>query len=1059
MARQGGACIKEAELLFYHGFDNYMTHAYPEDELRPLTCGPLTRQQKAGDSSFLDVLGNYSLTLVDSLSTLAILSSLEENEEDHGQKAWKYFQKGVRDIVSLYGDGSGGPNGVGTRSKGFNIDSKVQVFETIIRGVGGLLSAHLFAVGDLPIRGYKPDPHEAAYAKQWIKTGSEGQRGIQWENQFIYDGQLLRLAVDLAHRVLPAFYTPTALPYPRVNLRHGVPFYVNSPFNGKLRRHLTQQQKARFAEEETAETCAAGAGSLVLEFTVLSRLTGDGRFEEMAKRAFWAVWSRRSVIDLVGSGIDAESGQWLNPFTGVGAGIDSFFEYAFKSHVLLSRGSPPPLDSSDDFAAYDSYFPPLRGEQHSPESFLQVYNTAISAIKRHLYRGASYQYPHYVQGDISTGATRAFWMDSLSAYFPGLLTLAGDVEAGAEAHILNTAIWNRFSGIPERWNIATGDAEKGMAFWGGRPEFVESTYYLYRATGDPWYQHVGEMVLRDIKRRCWARCGWAGLLDVRTGELGDRMESFVLGETAKYLYLLYTPDHPLNHLDGPFVFSTEAHPLVIPDDNNAHAKATSTAQSDSDSAEVLKSVRTLNTCPAATPRPFGLSSVPSRPDYYHAASLVRLDHMPSRAGIDAPLVEYAIDHPSITYHDLVSPSNYTFYPWTLPPHLVSHNATCAPMSLRPTLDLSFPPLTGAFISSTTMERVQGGILAKSLSGLRLGMIQDVPLNFPGLKEAPLGYRIQVINNIPLGKDEKVYVSREATSLLNPSDPNFLRVADAEIADLVIDLSPSWVDPSLYPDFAVVTRNLDMIDKEVVIPDTFEDSLDQGSVKVAFSSLINQVASLLRDETDMIDADDSRDSVVRISIPAMTAAGKGAAPLPNVEDATIRPTYAKSMSKPLAVDPLSWSSIYVTDQLCDHRLPSSVPRDYQVLVIKRGGCSFSEKVKNIPASHPSPSSLKLVVVVSYTDGNEVSHDQSDQPTAYSTFVPPDSSSDENVLVRPLLDKVQTVIGGIPRPRPVSVVLVGGGDSTYAYFQHAIGIGIRRRYEVHSQGVPIINLFLS
>ncbi|KAI5296491.1 alpha mannosidase-like protein, partial [Ascosphaera atra] len=472
-----------------------MKHAFPEDELRPLSCSPLTRKQKAGDSSFTDVLGNYSLTLVDSLSTLAILSSLEENADDYEKRAWKDFQRGVRDIVSLYGDGSDGPRGHGTRAKGFNIDSKVQVFETVIRGVGGLLSTHLFAVGDLPIRGYKPPKDEAAYARAWHKPAQtdEHARGILWDDGFVYDGQLLRLAVDLAYRVLPAFYTPTGLPYPRVNLRHGVPFYVNSPFNSKLRRQLSKAQKERKAAAETAETCTAGAGSLVLEFGALSRLTGDGRFEEMAKRAFWAVWSRRTDIDLVAGGIHAESGKWLSPFTGIGAGIDSFFEYSFKSHVLLSRGQQPPADPTSPFAAYDTYFTPLVDEQRSPTSFLAVYNKAVSAIKHHLYRGSSYQYPHYIQGDVLTGATRAFWMDSLSAYFPGLLALSGDVEAGAEAHLLNAAIWTRFSGFPERWNVATGDAEYGMAFWGGRPEFAESNYYLYRATEDPWYLYVGEM--------------------------------------------------------------------------------------------------------------------------------------------------------------------------------------------------------------------------------------------------------------------------------------------------------------------------------------------------------------------------------------------------------------------------------------------------------------------------------------------------------------------------------------------------------------------------------------
>ena len=58
----------------------------------------------------------------------------------------------------------------------------------------------------------------------------------------------------------------------------------------------------------------------------------------------------------------------------------------------------------------------------------------------------------------------------------------------------------------------------------------------------------------------------------------DRMESFVLSETLKYLYLLFDegtrpvfdtyPDNPLHHLDSNFVFTTEGHPIHLP--NNLH---------------------------------------------------------------------------------------------------------------------------------------------------------------------------------------------------------------------------------------------------------------------------------------------------------------------------------------------------------------------------------------------------------------------------------------------------------------------------------------------------------
>lgn len=122
--------------MFYHGFENYMKYAFPEDELRPISCRPLTRdKENPAHVELNDVLGNYSLTLVDSLSTLAILAS-RETESRNGRKAWGYFQEGVQNLVELYGDGSDGPSGRGSRGKGFETDSKVQVFETVIRGLG-----------------------------------------------------------------------------------------------------------------------------------------------------------------------------------------------------------------------------------------------------------------------------------------------------------------------------------------------------------------------------------------------------------------------------------------------------------------------------------------------------------------------------------------------------------------------------------------------------------------------------------------------------------------------------------------------------------------------------------------------------------------------------------------------------------------------------------------------------------------------------------------------------------------------------------------------------------
>src|ERR1700761_5367489 len=98
--------------LFYHGYDNYMKHAFPEDELRPLTCAPLTRdRENPAHIELNDVLGNYSLTLIDSLSTLAILASSPPKRS--ADKALRNFQDGVSLLVDHYGDGTDGPGGEG----------------------------------------------------------------------------------------------------------------------------------------------------------------------------------------------------------------------------------------------------------------------------------------------------------------------------------------------------------------------------------------------------------------------------------------------------------------------------------------------------------------------------------------------------------------------------------------------------------------------------------------------------------------------------------------------------------------------------------------------------------------------------------------------------------------------------------------------------------------------------------------------------------------------------------------------------------------------------------
>lgn len=76
---------------------------------------------------------------------------------------------------------------------------------------------------------------------------------------------------------------------------------------------------------------------MLLEFITLSRLTGSPIFEQVARKAFFQVWNSRSPISLIGNTLDVRTGQWIHGVSSIGAGIDSFFEYAAKAYVLTGE--------------------------------------------------------------------------------------------------------------------------------------------------------------------------------------------------------------------------------------------------------------------------------------------------------------------------------------------------------------------------------------------------------------------------------------------------------------------------------------------------------------------------------------------------------------------------------------------------------------------------------------------------------------------------------------------------------------------------------------------------
>lgn len=964
-----------------------------------------------------DALGNYSLTLIDSLSTLAILAGGPQDESYTGPRALSDFQDGVTQFVKYYGDGRPGPSGQGLRARGFDLDSKVQVFETVIRGVGGLLSAHLFAIGELPIRGYDAKPIRDIPNDEPLELSP-----IKWPNGFVYDGHLLRLALDLAQRLLPAFYTDTGIPYPRVNLRHGIPFYTNSP----LHRAMDEPEDLNHRREIT-ETCSAGAGSLTLEFTVLSRLSGDLRFEQAAKRAFWEVWGRRSEIGLIGNGIDPERGIWIGPHSGIGAGMDSFFEYALKSHILLSGHDMPNMStsrrqSSTHWLDPNSIHPPLRPELHSSDAFLEAWHQAHASVKRYLYTDRSH-YPYYSNGHRATGQPFTMWIDSLGAFYPGLLALAGELDEAIEANLVYTALWTRYAALPERWSVRENTIDSGLGWWPGRPEFIESTYHIYRATKDPWYLYVGEMVLRDIKRRCYAPCGWAGLQDVRTGEKTDRMESFFLGETTKYMYLLFDPDHPLNKLDAAYVFTTEGHPLIIPRRTKHGTGGTKPSAKNVISTYKYFDETYTNSCPVMTvANPLSGSITAARPDLFHVARFTDLHNTPNLHG---PVEAIEVDDKQrgrVTKYR--AKTNYTLFPWTLPPTMLPENGTCTAPSERVMAWIEFPSNDAASsllsrIASPPMWYSHLGPTIKTLEGLRLQL--ELETNEESGDEV---WRITHVGATQLGRHETVHFYAEHVRHLKDEAFTCLRRQDGVEIDILMEIPVEHNASSPIPGDGIAVANLSQSDKAnpVVLP---SESLFKSLLRAVTSVFEPTFTSLPESETD-------EGGPIIYKRYASTALGPGAFPVPSTLDTPL-PTFPTYNAKvPQANFP--WTSIFFAGFACDGVLPDTAPRDHQIIVIRRGGCSFSEKMQRIPSFTTDKSSLQLVIVVD--EG------------------PEDDDQDEGII-RPMLDTIQTTPSGMNRLNGIPMVLMHSNKGDYDLFKNAKGIGMRRKYWIESQNLLVEN----
>ena len=376
--------------------------------------------------------------------------------------------------------------------------------------------------------------------------------GLLSSYQLTGDKRLLALAEGLGNRLLPVFDSPTGLPYRFVNLK-----------TGKVR---------------DAKTNPAEAGTLLIEFGTLSKLTRRPVFYEKAKRALVEIYKRRSPIGLVGTWINVETGQWTNTDSHISGAIDSYYEYLLKCWLLFDDQDCKRM-WLDSIAAINKYLADELERQTRPDE-LELW---------------------YGHADMNTGVRTATNYGALDAFFPAVLALSGDIDRAARLQASSRKMWRQYGIEPEeidyqKWEVVS----PGYPL---RPEIIESTYYLHhyatvgaRAPRGPQrgspagvahspagrraargakarqrlpvpshlasaasYRQQGQLMFEDFVKYCRTEEGYAALKSVLTKEQSDSMPSFLFAETFKYFYLLSAPPQTLDFEN--VIFNTEAHPI------------------------------------------------------------------------------------------------------------------------------------------------------------------------------------------------------------------------------------------------------------------------------------------------------------------------------------------------------------------------------------------------------------------------------------------------------------------------------------------------------------------
>lgn len=349
------------------------------------------------------------------------------------------------------------------------------------------------------------------------------------------DTMFLGKAKELGDRLLPAFSSGSPIPWSDVN------------------PGLMQGKPPKWGPDSTVSEVS----TIQMEFRDLSRSTNDPKYEDTAFEVSKQLHKLSKRDGLIPMFISAQTGQFRPGGTiTMGARADSYYEYLLKQWIQTGK--------TIDWLKED-------------------YLAALEGIKKNLLRKTGPNNLSFI-GELVGGNTFRPKMDHLVCFFAGLLALGhhnglgkGDEHLDLSRELLHTcyqmyarmptflspeiAHFNMLPGTQDDIYVKGADAHNLL-----RPETVESLYYLYQLTGESKYQDLGWKIFQAFERHTRLdEQGYTSINNVKNSESPgwrDTMESFFLGETLKYLYLLFDDDPKLINFNK-WVFNTEGHILPI----------------------------------------------------------------------------------------------------------------------------------------------------------------------------------------------------------------------------------------------------------------------------------------------------------------------------------------------------------------------------------------------------------------------------------------------------------------------------------------------------------------